>query len=174
MKPGPKPSPRVDLFTRHIDRPDDPDDCIPWKGAMLPHGYGKFGRTTAHRSAYILFVGDPGNLVIDHLCRNRACVNPAHLEAVPQRENTWRGALGRLRTHCHRGHEITPATLIVEKDGKRRCRICKADKMRRANERFVAQARRSCVDCGKAIGRRGKRCPSCSAVERESRKKARP
>lgn len=77
--------------------------CWEWAGArFVSTGYGmlnvrssvdgKWRPTTAHRVAYELLVGDiPDGLVIDHLCRNHACVNPAHLEAVPQQTNLLRG-----------------------------------------------------------------------------------
>jgi len=150
--------------------PDHPNDCIEWAGAKLETGYGMFAGTTAHRAAYAIFVGDPGDLVVDHLCRNRACVNVLHLEAVTQMENTKRGDLVDRRTHCHRGHPITPENTIVENGRHRRCRICKADKQRRANEKFVADGRNRCVDCGDAISRMARRCLRCASVERESRK----
>lgn len=169
MKTGPKPIPAVHRFARRLTMPANPGDCIEWPGARLSNGYGKFSGTTAHRAAYTLFVGDPGDLVVDHLCRNRACVNVFHLEAVTQHANTKRGALVDLRTHCHRGHPVTPENTITEKDGHRRCRICKAAKQRRANDRYLALGRNRCVDCGKAISRTAKRCPRCTAIERESR-----
>lgn len=161
--------PIVHRFARRITRPADPDACIEWAGARMKNGYGRFGTTTAHRAAYTIFVGDLGDLVVDHLCRNRACVNVLHLEAVTQMENTKRGDLVDRRTHCHRGHEITPENTIVENGGHRRCRICKADKQRRADAKFLAESRNRCLDCGTAITRTAKRCPHCTAVEREAR-----
>lgn len=77
--------------------PSDPKDCWLWKGSINPKtGYGKkqwFGETwLAHRWVWTMLFGSiPKNLTIDHLCRNRACVNPHHLETVPQEENIRRG-----------------------------------------------------------------------------------
>jgi hypothetical protein len=72
-----------------------PNGCITWGGTCDRYGYGRFklnGRMDkAHRVAYELFVGPiPAGLVIDHLCRHRACVNPQHLEAVTQTVNIQR------------------------------------------------------------------------------------
>jgi hypothetical protein len=83
----------------------------------------------AYRLAYEAAFGPiPDGLVIDHLCRNRECVNPLHLEAVTAAENTRRGARSRQpepRTHCIHGHELTPEN--VEINGtKRRCKKCRA------------------------------------------------
>lgn len=83
----------------------------------------------AHRVSYQLLVGDiPSGIVLDHLCRNRACVNPDHLEMVTNRENILRGsglaAQNARKTHCKRGHALTPDNIKPSKDGHRRCLTC--------------------------------------------------
>lgn len=90
-------------------------ECLVWTGRTGRGGYGvisvlgDFGptSTSAHRAAWILANGaitDP-KLVLDHLCRNRACVRVEHLEPVTQRENLLRGNL--KKTHCKRGHLLS-------------------------------------------------------------------
>lgn len=88
----------------------------------------------AHRLTYQLFVEPiPAGLVIDHLCRNRGCVNPAHLEVVTVRENTLRGdaapaAVNAQKTHCPKGHPFTSEHLATSPshiNARRRvCRTC--------------------------------------------------
>lgn len=106
------------------------DACWPWNGALDSHGYGSFRwsnrpikQTMAHRIAFILGRGDvPTGLVLDHLCRNRKCCNPAHLEPVTHGENIRRGGPA-TKTHCVNGHEYTPEN-TRRRTGKRECRIC--------------------------------------------------
>lgn len=110
--------------------------CWRWKGAIVGGengGYGQFRvgdrRIVAHRVAYELLVGPiPEGLELDHLCRNRWCVNPAHLEPVTHLENMRRAPRWQdknIKTHCIRGHEYTPEnTYVNKKTGARRCRMC--------------------------------------------------
>jgi hypothetical protein len=101
------------------------------------NGYLRFThkRTTdyAHRVAYRSCKGHiPHKHVVDHLCRNRACVNPSHLEAVPQRLNAARGIKGALTTHCPKGHEYSETNTLYRANGHRRCRTCHAKRERDA------------------------------------------
>jgi HNH endonuclease len=119
-------------------------DCHVWQGAMLRNGYGTVtvdGRTwLAHRYAYTTQRGPiPDGLHIDHLCRNRACVNPDHLEPVTQAENNRRAA--DAQTHCRNGHPRTEDNLIVDSDGQRRCRTCRSADRREAQRRYRAKRR---------------------------------
>ena len=82
-----------------------------------------------HRVSYEHHHGPvPSGLQLDHLCRNRACFNPRHLEPVTARVNTMRGngpaALNARATHCKKGHELSGTNLIVYKRGNRNCREC--------------------------------------------------
>lgn len=118
--------------------------CGFWTAGTNEKGYGQFrvnGRTVkAHRWAYEYFIGPiPDGLQLDHLCRNRSCVNPAHLEPVTSRENILRGdtlAASQIkRTHCPQGHPYVGENLYTESDGRRRCRTCKAYRLRRYRAR---------------------------------------
>ena len=121
--------------------------CWIWTG-NIRRGYGLFsyarhGAMGAHRWSYQLYVGPiPEGLVLDHLCRVRACVNPAHLEPVTQRENVMRGAsvvaVNVTLTHCLNGHEFSPENTYSSpsKPRKRKCRICQREMRRRYKARL--------------------------------------
>lgn len=114
----------------------DYTECWTWTASLTAGGYGRFPNRqnyVAHRTAYELLIGPiPPGLQLDHLCRNRACVNPWHLEPVTQQVNLARGegikasVAGRLaKTHCPQGHPYDEANTIRGKNGSRSCRICR-------------------------------------------------
>jgi hypothetical protein len=147
-----------------LSRVERVGDCWVWQGTLSHNGYARYKlpcrwgapssrkakpvHTQVHRLAYMVMVGPiPSGLVTDHLCRTRACVNPAHLEPVTTLENLRRGvrgvraagrsdtprASGKLcapDTHCAHGHEYTPANTRLEERGRRRCRACGAARYR--------------------------------------------
>ena len=115
----------------------DPDACWLWGGYRDRYGYGRVRGVLAHRISYTLFVGEiPAGLQLDHLCRNRSCINPRHLEPVTARENTLRGLTGAarnaLKTHCPQGHPYDEANTVRDSNGARRCRTCRRARYRRA------------------------------------------
>lgn len=143
-KPARVRRPAEDRFWPKVDADAD---CWVWIGSFAGGGYGWFqakaGRSTpAHRWAYEFLVGPiPEGLDLDHLCRNRACVNPDHLEPVTRLENVRRGVASthqRVKTHCPRSHPYEGSNLIVD-NGRRRCRICYSETRRKADLRQRAK-----------------------------------
>jgi len=118
-------------FWAKVDR-KGPDDCWIWRASLMD-GYGRLkinGRhVRASRFAYELLVGPiPEGLEPDHLCRNRACVNPAHIEPVTHQINDLRGvgvgALNARKAHCPQGHPYDLLNTYISPSGGRFCRVC--------------------------------------------------
>ena len=118
------------------------DGCWGWKAYIAPDGYARFTvrhkNRTAYRYSYQLLRGPiPTGLTLDHLCRNRACVNPWHLEAVSQRVNTLRspiapGAINSRKRVCPRGHPYDAGNAANWGEVRRRfCRACQRAHHRR-------------------------------------------
>lgn len=116
------------LIERALADLDQPaEGCWEWSGKLNDSGYGYFrvGRRIhrVHIVTYEHFVGPvPEGLELDHLCRNRACARPDHLEAVTHAENIRRAAAAR--THCVRDHPFAGANLRIDSRGRRVCVAC--------------------------------------------------
>jgi len=124
-------------FFDHILREDE-RGCWIWDKPHPETGYGQFRGGLAHRWSYEFFRAEmPQDLDIDHLCRNRACVNAWHMDPVPSGVNILRGvgpsAINARKTHCLRGHEFTDANTYRApgNPGTRHCRACIAIRVRR-------------------------------------------
>jgi len=137
-------------FTRKVK--EQPSGCWHLDGRVRKDGYSDFTllgkHQLGHRVAYEHFVGPvPEGLQLDHRCHtddldcrggftciHRRCVNPAHLEAVTQRENSLRGrspaAANGAKTECDSGHPYTQENTYTDPKGGRECRICRAERAR--------------------------------------------
>ena len=155
MRPDDRRNLRRPIASRILDRLDtsDPEACWPWPGATNGVGYGVIGRggktgsnTYVHRVMYEHLVGPiPAGLVLDHLCRNRICANPKHLQPVTHRTNLLRGegisGTNARKTHCPQGHLYDIENTYTYPDGSRRCRACaREDQRRRRRQRKESAA----------------------------------
>jgi len=115
---------------RFWDKVEKTKSCWEWKAFIGKYGYGRFHYQKrphdAHRVSYWLLVGDiPKDKVIDHICRNRACVNPAHMQLVTRGQNVLLGigasAMNMRKGLCPKGHKYDG----IKKSGDRFCKTCK-------------------------------------------------
>lgn len=179
----------IPIENRFWDKVHKTGDCWIWTAQKDHSGYGvtdskKDGKRTrkqAHRVAYELTIGRiPEGLVLDHLCRNPPCVNPRHLEPVPQAINVYRGdsptAKNRIKTHCSRGHEFTTENTYKSRWG-RQCRTCnKAREYERNKHRNPKIYKRICPICleEKPMTKHQIFCsPRCQILNRDQRRRLR-
>lgn len=118
---------------------EDEAGCWSWTASQNGQGYGhvRVGKITvgAHVASYRFFVGPiSAGMQIDHLCRNRQCIRPDHLEAVTPRVNAQRTAKA-TKTHCNHGHELTPDNLVPSRLPGRNCLTCSRVRARQQYER---------------------------------------
>lgn len=125
----------MSLADRLLKRTTKISGCWLWKGATNDKGYGQIkvnGKTTyVHRASYEFHVGPiPEGAVLDHICRVPSCLNPAHLDAVTQKENIRRGRLPGLlelqkqKKFCPSGHEYSDTNTYLNHRGSRNCKVC--------------------------------------------------
>jgi hypothetical protein len=119
----------ISPIDRFMSKVDKTDSCWIYTG-QIDNGYGRFwykGKgILAHRWIYeYLFSPIPPKMQIDHLCRNRSCVNPQHLEVVSNTEQQKRKSLAQ--THCKNGHEFTEENIYLYKN-KRNCIMCRRER----------------------------------------------
>lgn len=127
--------------------PEPNSGCWLWLAFVHHDGYGRFRFSSrmavAHRVAYAALVGEvPSGLQLDHLCRERSCCNPAHLEPVTQQVNILRGDAGaheRLKTHCPHGHEYTEENTYMSPGRVHRdCKTCRLGRQKRKRDNKTA------------------------------------
>lgn len=120
--------PKIDVTSRFWKKVNKTENCWLWTASQNGWGYERFYVSSkvfklAHRYSYEILMGPIKNgLDLDHLCRVRSCVNPAHLEPVTRKVNARRGSWG-MKTHCPSGHPYSGTNLDVYRGG-RRCKTC--------------------------------------------------
>jgi hypothetical protein len=111
--------------------------CWLWNACTNKDGYGRLGKRKAYQAAWLLSGREiTQGLEFDHLCRNRSCVRPSHLELVTRKENILRGhgfgGVNSRKTHCPQGHEYTfENTYRGPTNDRRQCRQCEVERSSR-------------------------------------------
>ena len=140
------------LWNRIVERTVITADCWYWTGKPANTGYGQINRNrivrNPHRIVYEMLVGEiPEGKQLDHLCRNRLCVNPKHLEPVTPKENLLRSPLtvpsiNKAKTHCPSGHPYDENNTQTQKDGSRKCKVCSYKRKKAWRKRLQAEGKR--------------------------------
>lgn len=115
-----------------------PDGCIEYTGPTNADGYGQISRggrpIRAHRAAYEMVRGSIDNdLELHHLCENKACVNPGHLEPISKADHARQHGRRNTPTECPHGHAYDEANTGFDRHGWRYCRACARERMRRSS-----------------------------------------
>lgn len=133
-------------FWAKVSIPDPESGCMLWTAAKAV-GYGRFKIDgtlyQAHRLVYQYYVGpNHDDVVIDHICHKRACVNPTHLQVLSREENSSKMPEGFVRpkperwTHCAQGHDLSEPGNTYMNGTRQRCKICHREKMRRLRAKW--------------------------------------
>jgi len=151
--PGRNPAERIPLKQRFWFYVSKTENCWNWMGHTDPDGYGtikmlrhgKYVTKLAHKVSFALHRQKiPRGMQIDHLCHNRRCVRPDHLELVSGRENNSRSnspsALNAKKTHCIRGHELSGPNCYITRMGHRSCKLCDRAARKKQERRDVHAA----------------------------------
>lgn len=169
----------VERFMSHV-MPEPMSGCWLWIGGRSGNGYGLWGirekglkRTEgAHRRSYFLHKGKiPNGMVIDHLCRNRCCVNPDHLEVVTMSENVNRGMMPQInlsKTHCPQGHPYNEENTFIHKrlDGRvgRECFICKRESQKISREKNKESINEQQRTKRQSVTEKQVKCETCNSI----------
>lgn len=139
--------------------------CWNWLRLFQSSGYGRIkisGRTfVAHRAVYEALVGPVAQtLQLDHLCRNRRCVNPDHLEPVTPQVNQLRSplspsAINARKTHCAKGHVLSGSNVRIRSNGSRRCQTCEYARQKRLRSTPAARASHAVYERKRRLAMKG-------------------